>query len=550
MLIAKAKDPAFWEKVRVSEDYAPMRQELFALWEQDCLRDIPASKYSEFIIYNVTGSRDEYQASYFHRRRVLNTSALLSLIYPEEEKYFTKLCDAIWAILDEYTWVLPAHMPSFTENVITHIDLFSAETGGALSEIDYLLSDRLPPLIRNRIRYEVQRHIIDGYMGEKRFGWESNTANWATVCLGSVVMALVYQRPDLIETVQPRIDETVRCYLSGFPEDGICLEGFGYWHYGFGYFITLADILYQFTDGKVDYLSIPKVKQIAKYPYRMYLSGNTTVSFSDGGMKGSYHIGILHYLKNRFPDAVDIPDRQFSYSNDSCGRWAKHLRAFLWFDPAVTTSDTAPLGEDYAAQSQWMVKKTAHYGFAAKGGHNAEPHNHNDLGSFIIAHNGEQILCDPGAARYTRQYFSSARYTFFKASSRGHSVPIIGDTYQSAGRNREASSSYENGIFTVEFHRGYDIPALTELKRAFSFTDSTVSLTDTFALTEEMPIVERFVSRKPAEITAEGVKTDALLLKSDADAEITIHEEEGFFCIDYKLAPGVRAFALTVEVTE
>lgn len=548
MLIAKAKDAAFWEKVRTSEEYKPFVDELHALWEKDCVRDIPASKYSEFIIFNVTGSRDEYQSSYFHRRRVMNTSALLSLIYPEEEKYFTKLCDAVWAILDEYTWVLPAHMPSFTENVVDHIDLFAAETGGALSEIDYLLADRLPPLIRNRITYEVQRHIIDGYTGEKRFHWEKNTANWATVCLGSVVMALVYQRPDLIETVRPRIDETVRCYLSGFPEDGICLEGFGYWHYGFGFFVTMADLLYQFSDGKIDYLSIPKVKQIAKYPYRMYLDGRTTVSFSDGGMAGHYHIGLLHYLKQKFPDAVEIPDRSFSYTNDSCGRWCMHLRAFLWFDKDAATTAAASESVDYADRSQWLVKKTSHYGFAAKGGHNAEPHNHNDLGSFIVAHGGEQILCDPGAGRYCKQYFRGERYTFFKASSRGHSVPIIGGQYQVAGREHAAETTYENGVFTVEMHRGYDISALTELKRSFSFTDSTVTVADTFGLTEEMSITERFVSRKPAEITDGTVKTGSLTLKASAGADVTVHEEEGVWCIDYALTPGVRSFTLTVEV--
>ena len=46
-------------------------------------------------------------------------------MYPDEEKYLARLIDTIWAILDEYVWVLPAHMPSFTENVVEFIDLFA-----------------------------------------------------------------------------------------------------------------------------------------------------------------------------------------------------------------------------------------------------------------------------------------------------------------------------------------------------------------------------------------------------------------------------------------
>ena len=62
MLIEKAKDAAFWEKVRTAEAYRPFVDELLSLWERECTGEIPACKYSEFIIYNQTGSRKEYEA--------------------------------------------------------------------------------------------------------------------------------------------------------------------------------------------------------------------------------------------------------------------------------------------------------------------------------------------------------------------------------------------------------------------------------------------------------------------------------------------------------
>jgi len=546
MLLQKAKDCAFWEKVRNCVHYQPLVDELKLLWEKECCGDIPACKYSQFIVFNQTGSRVEYEKPYYQRRRALNTAALLSLIYPEETCYFTKLCDVIWAILDEYTWVIPAHMPSFTENVLTQIDLFAAETCSALTEIDAIFEDRLPALIRSRIRYEIQRRIIDTYMGEKRFFWEKAKANWAAVCLCGVSLAIMHLRPELFETIRPRIEETIRCYLSGIPEDGTCLEGFDYWHYGFGYFVTMADALQEFTGGEMDYFSLPKVQALANYPQQMFLDGGAIVSFSDSLLTGEYHIGLTHFLKHKYPDTVQVPPRAYSYSNDKCGRWCMHLRAFLWFDETLQ-EETVSEQTCYAAQAQWLIRKSKTYGFAAKGGCNAEPHNHNDLGSFIVTKNGEQILCDPGPGVYRKQYFGETRYENFHPSSRGHSVPIIGGQYQKNGAEYCANAAYEDGIFTVEFSRGYGIEALRELRRSFTFTERSITMTDRFVLEEKLPIVERLISRKPVDITDDGIQTGGLTLKTNTDAQIGVHEEAGVFCIDLALAPGTCEFRLTIE---
>lgn len=547
MLLQKAKDPAFWEKVRTNPAYKPMVDELFTLWEKDCQGDIPACKYSDYIQYNITGSRVEYERPYFVRRRAMNTAAILSLIYPEEEKYFAKLCDVLWAILDEYSWVLPAHIGNFTDNTVAFIDLFAAETGFALSEIDYLLAERLPPLIRSRIAAEIDRRIISAYMGTRRYWWERGTNNWAAVCAGSVGITYIYRHPEMFETVRPMLEETMRCFLSGFPEDGICLEGFGYWHYGFGFYLCFADLVQQFTNGKIDYLTQPKLREIVRFPQRMYLDNATTVSFSDGGMRGEWHLGMLHYLKKRFPADVQIPPRAYAYTNDGCGRWGLHLRAFFWFDETLENESVDAPNTDYAATSQWLIRKTPRYSFAAKGGNNAEPHNHNDIGSFIVTKHGEQILCDPGAGTYTKQYFSAQRYEYFQADSRGHSVPIIDGQKQCAGREHSADAAWNGDTFTLEMHRAYDIPALTQLTRTFSFTEDSVTLSDAFAFASDaLPIVERFISRYPVEIADGCVKTDALTLIANA-ADVRVTKEDKFWCIDFILAPASTQFTIQIQ---
>ena len=126
-------------------------------------------------------------------------------------------------------------------------------------------------------------------------------------------------------------------------------------------------------------------------------------------------------------------------------------------------------------------------------------------------------------------------------------MPIIDGKYQKEGRDHFADASFANGIFTVEFHRAYDIPTLEQLTRTFSFTEDTITLQDEYVFHgEPLPIVERFISRYPAEITPAGVMTGGILMETKEKAEIT--ETEGLFCIDYILPPGADRFTLTVRI--
>jgi hypothetical protein len=61
---------------------------------------------------------------------------------------------------------------------------------------------------------------------------------------------------------------------------------------------------------------------------------------------------------------------------------------------------------------------------AAKGGHNGEMHNQNDVGHFIVQLNGEQIIADIGRGRFTRAYFGEKRYEDFSCQSFGHACPV------------------------------------------------------------------------------------------------------------------------------
>lgn len=559
-LLGKALDKNFWKDVRVNDCFEKHRCELFNNWEKYCKNDyFPALRYRDFKLFWQTGNRGVYEEQYFNRRMALDTSALLSLIYPEEEKYLIFLMDVIYAICDEYTWCLPAHHGELEPNNNVQIDLFAAETGFALSEIYAILGDRLDPLVKNRIEAEVDRRIFTPYVYEKRnYWWEKSLGNWTAVCVGSVACTVMLLRPDLFDSLKDRFYDSMEIYLSSFPDDGVCLEGCGYWHYGFGFFTVFADMVKHFTKGKTDYFIRDNVRSIAAFLQKMFISDGIGVSFSDGTMDLTYHLGTLHYLKSVYPDDIAVISPIFSYNYDNCGRFCLYLRSFTWLyeeyyrNPAPSNTES----EFYAGDAQWFIKRTPYYGFAAKGGHNAEAHNNNDVGTFIFAKNGRQLLQDIGRGVYSKQYFSDAtRYGILECSSRGHSVPIINGKYQLTGRNAAAKNTeYENGIFSMDISGAYDSDSPKEIKRSFAFTENTVILKDEFISKDKTDIVERIVTLFKPEIKSCNTVSveDAVITFDPSAASVSINEEireKGDICyfIDFKLKSNENIFKIEIK---
>jgi len=77
---------------------------------------------------------------------------------------------------------------------------------------------------------------------------------------------------------------------------------------------------------------------------------------------------------------------------------------------------------------------------AAWGGHNAQSHNHNDVGSFIIFADGKPIVIDIGRPTYRRQTFSNRRYEIWAFQSGFHNLPTINGVDQKAGRQFAAKN--------------------------------------------------------------------------------------------------------------
>jgi hypothetical protein len=93
---------------------------------------------------------------------------------------------------------------------------------------------------------------------------------------------------------------------------------------------------------------------------------------------------------------------------------------------------------------------------AAKGGHNDESHNHNDIGNFVVYYNGQPLIIDVGRGTYTRKTFSDKRYDIWYNCSDYHNTPTINGKTQFPGKQFRANEvSYNTKKSNVQF--GLDI---------------------------------------------------------------------------------------------
>jgi hypothetical protein len=316
-----------------------------------------------------------------------------------------------------------------------------------------------------------------------------------------------------------------------------------------------ADMIKTFTDGRVNHFANPKVKAISTFIQNMFLSGNSSVSFSDSGKSAKYALSIVHYLKKTYPADVFAYDLAYSSIWLSDARISYALRAATWFDPefAEHPDDIASDSVFFAKDTEWLIKKTAKYGFAAKGGNNKEFHNHNDVGSFIVAKNGKHIFTDPGSAIYTKQYFESkTRYDFLETQSLGHSVPIVNGCAQKVGAEYRAEKlSFENNVFSMDISAAYGIDNFKNLQRRFELSEGTVTLVDEFDGVGE--VTERFILTCEPQFcqgyfAADGVKITPNAYDEYEITKVKLTRGEDIYILDFKLSKNEKIFALKIEV--
>lgn len=499
-----------WEQVR-THPYFAKTVEAITKHAEDLLKtEPPRVKFSDIHLFVTTGNRSKFQSVHSNYQNRMETYFFMYLL-TKDEKYIEPLADIIWNICDFEAWSIPAHVSEDLpeERRKTWLDLCSTIMGFRVAEILYFVGDKLPALVRKRAEYEVRYRVIDSYAKYNDFWWMRADNNWSAVCVGAVLATYLYAATKEETDAQlPRMIETIKCYLRGFDEEGCCLEGYGYWNYGFSHFCLFASMLREYTDGEIDLFKDEKVHAIARFQQNTSINDTQCISFSDCGVAFRPSGWLSHFLKNEYPD-IEIPS--IPYSKET----APALRYILWQDPSLADCKMNPKNHIYH-NNQWFIYRSPAYNFACKAGHNNEPHNHNDVGSFLISKNNKVTFTDPGGGEYTRQYFSSERYTILATSSRGHSVPIINGQFQTTGKKKSEIYEEKTDRYAFSMENAYNVPSLTSLKRDIQCLSDSVVLTDTYEFSENPESIrERFVSLQKPEVTDDGIKCGDSILDYD-----------------------------------
>lgn len=520
--------------------------------------DIPELTREKFGEFRRSGNRTVYERDYFLRRTMLRDFALKLWLGDTDAK--EPLERIIGAVCGEFTWILPAHEGEGDVN--TQIDLFAAETAHSLSEIITLMGDILSPDVKERAVFETRKRVLEPFICRSgKYGWEDSESNWSAVCGGCIGMTAMYLVPDASEAkrIAKDLAAVFDNYMKSFTEDGACTEGLYYWGYGMTYFTAFLD-LYREKIGEEFPVNREKLTKMASFARKCCISDGITAAFSDSSEHDKIYSGLSSWLSEHL-DAADIPaEYKAGFLGDDCGRWCRAARDIAWTRSA---SEEIMPNNSVLPEAQWAILRGNEMSAAFKGGSNGEPHNHNDVGSFVVTKRADTVLCDIGTGEYTREYFSDNRYNVFCCASQGHSVPIIDGQPQSAGAAYCAKEfAAESNAVRADISGAYGIDALKGLTRKIELLQKRVTVKDVFITDRQLQVTERFITRHSAKITANGAEIvsdgrviAALSAQNDCEIRITKHEHREhdgavswITAVDFHFsADGKTEFVLTID---
>ncbi len=395
---------------------------------------------------------------HFERR-----SALASLTLAEctegEGRFLDDIVNGIWAICEESYWGVPAHiwfqsadntLPDTSEPTV---DLFAAETGSLLSWVSYLLGERLDTvstLVRPRIHREVQRRVIEVCLTREDFVWMGfidrgrPVNNWNPWVSSNWLTAVLLEEPDPQRRLASisKILRALDYFIEPYPRDGGCDEGPSYWGRAGASLFDCLEILRSATDGAIDLYDEPLIRKIGQFIYRVQIDENYYINFADASAMVEPDAMLVYRYGQRIgdPDMMAlgrwlIEDQKLDRTGVIYGTGrvvapslGRVLPAIFNMTDALEIESRKPLPRDvwldgiqvFAARDIDGSPEGLYV--AAKGGHNEESHNHNDIGSFIVYKEGLPLLVDAGVESYTSKTFSDRRYEIWTMQSGYHSL--------------------------------------------------------------------------------------------------------------------------------
>lgn len=388
---------------------------------------------------------------------------------PGAAPYLDAAADGLMAFAEASTWCWAPHdrHAAGRGEVVPDpddpfLDLGAAEVAALAAWADHVLGDRLDervPGLRRRLGREVRQRVFEPFLRVRDWHWiglEGDAHNWNPWIHSAVLAAALLltdddaERAEVVTLVIRGLDH----FVAVLPDDGGVDEGVAYWWQGACRLLESLDLLAAVGGPALDARDLPVLAELLRYPHRMHWGGPWYVNVGDAPARPAaeqpWHV-LFHWGRRlRDPEVTAHATARArargvtAHQDDGLGRALAGLSAADWQSaltdpPAADTAGTAGTAESstWLARDIWLPRvellvareragSAEGLAVAVKGGHNAERHNHLDVGSYWVALDGAPVVVDIGQPTYTAESFGPDRYRAWPLRSGWHNVPDPG----------------------------------------------------------------------------------------------------------------------------
>ena len=464
-------------------------------------------KATDYLEFERSGNREIMERPFDDNNQAI-VRLMLAELAEGRGRFIDQLINGVFHTCEMTSWALSAHLVTQPTHralptpIYPLIDLTAGDLGSLLSWVYYFMHeefDKIDPEISRRLYRELDERIMKPYLNNDSFWWLAANYkgqmvnNWNPWCNSNCLMTFMLLENDVdrLSKAVSRSMQSVDKFLNYVHSDGACEEGPSYWGHASGKCLDYLVLLNRITGGKISIFDNPQIKAMGEYIARSYVGNGWVVNFADASAKG----GGDPYLIYRYGKAVksDILKQFASMQNKGSkisfrGRdLFRILEAFLVEDELCAYQE-AYTGVSYTwyPETEFCYVRNKKAFFAAKGGYNDESHNHNDAGSFSLWVNNMPVIIDAGVGTYTRQTFSSERYTIWTMQSNYHNLPMINGVPQKYGRQYKATEvKATKNSFSANIATAYpDEAGVKKWIRSYTMKSDALMISDRFELNE------------------------------------------------------------------
>lgn len=519
VLFPKAEDREFWESCKNCNYIKEAEKYLGYDW--------PLIKATDYIELNKSGSRVAQEIPHFSRRRAL-VALVMGEVCEHKGRFLPDIVNGLFTTCEETFWGLSAHVHYMEKGISLPnvdgewIDLFAAETAATLSNCCYLLENQLKeycPEIIKRVEYELERRIKNPYMTHIEWTWQGyfrKVNNWNPWILSNILnVFLLFEKNESrrANAINKMIHEINAIYRE-YPQDGGCDEGPSYWMVSGASLFDFIDMIYRSTNGKINFFEDQKIRNIAEYILKAYIGNHYFVNFADGPVKikipsaySVYMFGVRLGNENLMALSKELmPNGEEEAPEIARNEKLRRTLYGMIYEKEILSCKTLEIKEsaDILSDTQVAFVRDGEFYLAAKGGHNKENHNHNDVGSFMTFCENKPVLVDAGVGTYTKFTFSPRRYEIPAMQSAYHNLPLVNGVMQKDGVEFAADKfELEDKTINISFAGAYPEEAgIVSLNRSVSVCKDGIDCVDTFEFTGDNKVSEHFMT--PLSVKEQG----------------------------------------------